>query len=343
MATNPTTTVTQENVIAYIKQLKLERDSYMKSLVTLRKQLEITDNKLFTEDVLAKLIADSKAAIAAKDTQIAALNLRLTNIQNTIPGAGGTIITPDFPGRPNWDLDKWTTVFEDNFPVLAPEGGAFLKTYSKWSAYPNHYLTTNRKGYYEPNNLSVVDTPEGQRVLQCRLVPGSYNSSHRPSGTAACPRFGSQGDGRTLNERLSLRIRVTKFADNWHAANLGWPLKDSDWPEKGEDDIWEGSLTRGSKVGGYLHVQNGGSNGERQVSLSSDITIDDWFVVTRERFAGKSYKWFVNGKQYGETVTKDVPNDFFRWVLQLEPQVGGSSPQAEAIVQYDWMVIEVPA
>jgi hypothetical protein len=47
---------------------------------------------------------------------------------------------------------------------------------------------------------------------------------------------------------------------------------------------------------GWFHVQNGGSSGQGQVRLHSDVSMLDWFVVTAERIPGKSYRWYVNGK-----------------------------------------------
>lgn len=42
-----------------------------------------------------------------------------------------------------------------------------------------------------------------------------------------------------------------KKVAKWHAANLGWPIKDTEWPDKGENDYMEMQLD------GY-----GGRNGE---------------------------------------------------------------------------------
>jgi hypothetical protein len=85
----------------------------------------------------------------------------------TVPGNGGTVITPDgFTDR--WTPgDQWnaTPLFEDNFPIVIPEGGAFPTRYSRWGAYPNYFPVTNKRGFYEPNLLSVKDLADGQTAL----------------------------------------------------------------------------------------------------------------------------------------------------------------------------------
>jgi hypothetical protein len=55
-------------------------------------------------------------------------------------------------------------------------------------------------------------------------------------------------------------------------------------------------------VRGWLHVQNGGSSGQGQVELVSDVNANQWFVVTAERVPGKSYRWYVNGKLYKQVL-----------------------------------------
>jgi hypothetical protein len=38
---------------------------------------------------------------------------------------------------------------------------------------------------------------------------------------------------------------------------------------------------------GWFHVQNGGSSGQGQVRLQSDVSMLDWFVVTAERIPAR--------------------------------------------------------
>ena len=105
-------------------------------------------------------------------------------------------------------------------------------------------------------------------------------------------------------------------------------------------------------VCGWFHVQNGGSHGESQVKLVSDVSLLDWVVVTAERIPGKSYRWYVNGKLYKQvlapglapkpeeaavtTVLKDpynVPLHELRQQLQLETK--GTSQTNDVIVLVD--------
>jgi hypothetical protein len=55
-------------------------------------------------------------------------------------------------------------------------------------------------------------------------------------------------------------------------------------------------------VGGWLRVQNGGSGGQGQVELVSDVNANQWFVITAERIPGKSYRWYVKGKLYKQVL-----------------------------------------
>lgn len=142
-------------------------------------------------------------------------------------------------------------MFEDNFSNIVPEGGAFLTRYSRWGAYPNYFPVTNKRGFYKPNLLSVKDLGNGQTALGCPLVPGAKYSDGKSRSTAACPRFPGQNDGQHLSLRWEQRCRVVKKVAKWHAANLGWPIKDTEWPDKGENDYMEMQLD------GY-----GGRNGE---------------------------------------------------------------------------------
>jgi len=241
-----------------------------------------------------------------------------------------------FPGRSTPDPGIWNTtpLFQDTFPTVVPEGGAFLSAYPHWGAYPSHFSVTNRRGFYDPNLLSVKDLGNGQTALNCRLVPGSRESGGKSRGTAAYPRFPGQEDGQHLNLRWEQRVRITRKVPGWHAANLGWPIRDTDWPEQGENDYMEMDLD--DPLGAFFHIYGGGSNGDGQIRFSAPwVDTTEWFTVGFELIAGTSYKWLVNGKQVGETVpASKVPNYPQRIVLQLEDDGG---PTEEANVQYDWV------
>jgi hypothetical protein len=78
---------------------------------------------------------------------------------------------------------------------------------------------------------------------------------------------------------------------------LGWPPNNADGPQEREPDYVEfDPNSASSTVSGWLHVQNGGSSGQGQVRLVSDVNANQWFVITAERIPGKSHRWYVNGK-----------------------------------------------
>jgi hypothetical protein len=140
---------------------------------------------------------------------------------------------------------------------------------------------------------------------------------------------------------------------------LGWPPNNADWPQDGEPDYVEFDPNSSTNtVRGWLHVQNGGSSGQGQVELLSDVNANQWFVLTAERMPGKSYRWYVNGKLYKQVlapglapkaeeaaVTKvlaspyTVPLDYLRGPLQFESK--GTSQTNDVIVAIDpWSIWE---
>ena len=90
--------------------------------------------------------------------------------------------TPGFTGRTLGDPAVWKqqASFQENFPTLAPRG-QFLSIYKMWSAYPTHYLTTDKQGFYDPKNIAVVDV-DGIRCMELRVVSGKNNGTGKPSG-----------------------------------------------------------------------------------------------------------------------------------------------------------------
>jgi hypothetical protein len=113
-----------------------------------------------------------------------------------------------------------------------------------------------------------------------------------------------------------------------------------------------GGHRRFTPVGGWFHVQNGGSSGQGQVRLQSDVTMLDWFVVTAERIPGKSYRWYVNGKLYKQvrapggvpkaeekavttvlSAPYNIPLYELRWPIQFESK--GTAQANDLIVLVD--------
>ena len=243
-----------------------------------------------------------------------------------------------------------TAAFEENFPTLASRG-KFLDTYKLWSAYPENYLTTDKKGFYDPD-IAIVDV-DGTRAMELRVVSGKTNGTGRPSGATPEPRLlGPKKDGYTRGERIEGRFKLAKPGPGGHLVPLGWPRLNSNWPKFGEPDYVEIGTDGAPKVGGWFHVQNGGSSGEGQVRLLSDVSALDWFVVTAERIPGKSYRWYVNGKLYRQVLSPgltpaaadkavtivlaspyDIPLYDLRWPIQFESK--GTSQTNDVIVLVD--------
>jgi hypothetical protein len=97
--------------------------------------------------------------------------------------SGQTTDPAGFTGRTLGDPAVWqqTAAFEENFPTLASRG-KFLDTYKFWSAYPENYLTTDKKGFYDPD-IAIVDV-DGTRAMELRVVSGKTNGTGKPSGAS---------------------------------------------------------------------------------------------------------------------------------------------------------------
>jgi hypothetical protein len=254
------------------------------------------------------------------------------------------------------DTARWnaTPVFQENFPNLANKG-EFLGKYSKWSAYPTNYLVTDRQGYYDPGQISVKDvTVDGvtKRVMDCELRPKSMNGyQNMPSGCAPEPR-----GIVTKGEIVEVCFRTTDNDPAYHMANLGWPLRNEDWPEFGEPDFIEMDL--GGTIGAWFHLWMA-TTGSDQIGFKTGTSTANFHVVRHERIPPRPgvsepwrYKWFVDGVQQtptnidywknngyihtdGKTIKKRVPEREYRWVLQNETK--GQSQQRASHVQYDWV------
>jgi hypothetical protein len=226
------------------------------------------------------------------------------------PGGGGS--TPDpsgFTGRTLGDPAVWKqqASFEENFPSLASRG-QFLSIYKMWGAYPEHYLTTDKKGFYDPDNIGVVDV-DGVRAMELRVVSGNNNGTGKPSGATPEARLlGPKKDGYTTGERVQMRCKLAKPGPGGHFVPLGWPRRNSDWPAFGKPDYVETGIDGSPTVSGWFHVQWAKSGPDGQVRLQSDVSMLDWFVVTAEREPGKRYRWHVNGKLYKQVLSPKHAN-----------------------------------
>lgn len=306
---------TFSEAMAALQLLKNERDTYQTSIISCRKQINAPKDQL-TQVALA-------SHLKSLNDRIAFLTKQLSG--DAVPGAGGTIVNGGFPNRRSPDPKVWELWFEDDFPALASEG-QFLKQYGKWLAYPSNYITTSKKGYYEPNNISVIDTPDGQRAMQCRLVPGSMNKDGKPSGCAPYPAM-----VRGVDMAWEQEFMILDADDDWHMANLTWPISER-WPFDGENDFAEMNL--GGTLGAFFHHYRATSGGD-QTHFSTNIRPDTWVRVGFEVIGGQYMKWFVNGQQVGPTVPADkVPTVDHRIVLQLEDNDGKPTKVARVLYNY---------
>jgi hypothetical protein len=138
---------------------------------------------------------------------------------------------------------------------------------------------------------------DGVRCMELRVVSAKNNGTTMPSGANPQPRlYGPQKDGYTTGERSQIRCKLYKPGPGGHFVPLGWPRLNSNWPAYGEPDMIEIDTDGSPTVGGWFHVENGGSSGEGQVKLASTVSLLDCVVVTAERIPGKSYRWYVNDK-----------------------------------------------
>jgi hypothetical protein len=274
--------------------------------------------------------ADTVLEAEAVDLESQAAKIRLWK-QGTPAPTPTPIPTPApdaaYPGARNMSSVFKKQLVMTEFPTLAAEGGAFLQAYTDWDGYPTSYQTTSKKGYYEPKNVSVVDTADGYRVQQCRLKPGSENSNGKPSGTAMFPKA-AQGSSLSLD----MMVRLPNMVPGWHIANLMWPISEK-WPSDGEFDFLEFNTGSRADVAGFYHWMNGTKGGD-QTGLASSVAAGDWFTVGFEVISGQSAKWFVNGLLIASITGAHVTTDIMREVGQNED---GGNPTKEQLVQYNWI------
>jgi hypothetical protein len=216
-------------------------------------------------------------------------------------------------------------------------------------AYPEHYLTTDKKGFCDPDNIAAVDV-DGVRAMELRVVSGKNNGTGERSGATPEARpLGPKKDGFTTGRADRDARKLDKTGPGGHFVPLGWPRRNEDWPKNGEPDYVEIGTDGSPTVGGWFHVQNGGSSGQGQSKLVSDVSMLDWFTVTAERIPGKSYRWYVNGKLYRQLLAPggvpkeeeravttvlnspyNLPLYELRWPIQFESK--GTSQTNDVIV-----------
>lgn len=326
------------------KQILGDQTPDPESIIAGVRMLVPGQDSLPLDQAVTKLIAD-------KDAQIAALTAQLETKPPVTPTTPPVTppVTPSagFTDRSVVDAAKWKVALEDDFKVLAAEKQFFNVYKDKWDTYDANAQSTDKKGVYDRDKISVVDLPTGERVCQSRLSPKSKNASGKPSGTLMMPKLNGNAYNGTQGEKVEVRMQITKSAAGYHIVPLTWPL--DAWPANGELDYLEIDLNADGSgtIGAYLHVQNGGSNGEGQVKLTSTIKRDGWFTIGYERIPGERFDWIINGKVIKSVTKADlkapygIPTGKHRQVLQFEPK--GTSQTDEALVSVDWFCLWTPA
>lgn len=293
--------------------------------------------------------------LAALASELSAASASMLSLVSAIDVSNADL---NLPGYTPGDLTVWseTPVFMETFPVLAPSG-AFPSAYAKaWYVYPTGWLDSSGKGRYNTDNLSVIDRPDGFRVMR-QVVAQAANGTF--GGCVACPQW-ADAVGYLSSYRLSYRRKLEQ-QDNGHDVVLGWPAVNGDWPAKsGEPDHTEYNTPSNPTLTGWLHVKGATSGSDHQVHLVSSVpAYDDFHVITVENIAGVSYRRYIDGVlsnvvlTAGQTPTAadsacpnltvlapgySVPDEALRFCFQLESN--GTAPVAQTVVDTDWVTIQ---
>ena len=226
----------------------------------------------------------------------------------TVPGGGGTVVTPTgFEGR-NESLDAYwdTVVFRDDFPSLTED---FFKDYKLWLSYAQSgtAFTTNAnpaKGgngdHYVTNTSAVRDVKLKDGKI-CRLLVGTMKTKKATSdkknwGVQYQPKFtfGKLGTSSLPNYCLQMAVGVSENVDGWKKAGLWWNDKKVR-PKGGEDDFDETSSPW--NFGAFYHL-DGATSGSDQIHFGSQVNqVGTINVLRAEASHGKSFKLFVNDVQ----------------------------------------------
>ena len=189
---------------------------------------------------------------------------------STPVGSANSLTPPNPSGEsvPIGDLPGWKQVFYDDFQGGSVSVGQFadcssstetcsdlpLAMQSKWWDYPDGWLDTTGNCEYEPSQTLSVSGG----ILNMFIHTSSSGTCMAAAPVAKLPN-GDSSNGQ-LYGMYSVRMRSDPVS-GYLAAFLLWPDSEN-WPQDGEIDFPDGSLTGGA--GGFLHVQ-GGTSGSDQV------------------------------------------------------------------------------
>lgn len=217
------------------------------------------------------------------------------------------------------------------------------------------FLTPYPMGAFGPNFDDVPAQYKGRLHVygaDWRDTSGVMYQPGRISVEDGIMRFNMQADsagghGATLQigNNLSAMRCTWRFkavgAPGWKTAHLLWPNIDANWPEYGEIDFPEGEIG-GGPVAGYIHVQGGGRNGERQRIVPTNAWHKDWNVFCTEYVAGHHVTLELNGQQIYYMNGPEVPKGPMHWVIQNESSMAGikAAPGATCLGELDWYTLE---
>lgn len=269
---------------------------------------------------------------------------------NPIPNPVPTPINPSGVAAPaHADYQGWKIQGVYDFNETTPIGSWGPRTnnvppvYSKLRVYEDGWYDTagkpdvnNRPSRYHPT--TVLETKNGM------LIKRLYDNGQGTRSAAVAV------GGNQMGGRYSIRARMNHDAGapGWKVAWLHWPQNDSDWPKFGEIDYPEASIRPGATVAGYLHVQNGGAQGQGQMHFSDPALLSQWHTYDTEWLPpgrlSPSHPGFVRHYLDGRLIfnctdgTK-VPAGPMHWVIQTESNIGGpyTAAGSRATVEIDWL------
>jgi beta-glucanase (GH16 family) len=232
---------------------------------------------------------------------------------------------------PLGDIPGWRQIFSDDFTTDVPLGSFPDAVATKWSAYPDGWKDTSKKGTYYPSQTVTINGGTLNIFLH------TENSMHMVC--APVPKLpGAVGNGTGLQYgRYAICFRADAVP-GYKTAWLLWP--DSEvWPRDGEIDFPEGNLT--GTISAFMHRQNG-TSGSDQDAFSSQATYTQWHVAVIE-WTSPYVDFLLDGASIGRSVNR-IPNTPMHWVIQTETTLSGeTSDTAQGTVQIDWVAVYAPA
>lgn len=226
---------------------------------------------------------------------------------------------------PVGDLPQWRHIFADDFTTDVPLGSFPSAVSDKWTAYPDGWKDTSKKGTYSPSKVVSID--DGKMNLNLHTEGGTVMVA------APVPMLpGIDGTKYRLYGRYAVRFRADAVA-GYKTAWLLWP-QSAVWPRDGEIDFPEGNLDR--SICAFMHRQHA-TSGRDQDAFCTSTTFPTWHTAVTE-WGPNEVRFILDGKTIG-VATARIPNTPMRWVLQTETTLDSTlpDPAASANVEIDWV------